>query len=207
MSPPHGRRRRASRGVGDGHTAGSFPGGADALRRRLPDTQADPESAAREICLRLLATAPRTRAQLGDALRRRDIPDEVADAVLGRFTDVGLIDDDAFARAWVQSRHVGRGLARRALAAELRMRGVAEETVDDAVETLQPEHEEAAARELVARRLAATRDLDAPRRTRRLVGVLARKGYSPELSYRIVREALEGEGHDVDQLPEPPAEL
>lgn len=162
---------------------------------------ADPESVAREICLRLLSLSPRTRAQLADELRRRDVPDEVAEAVLSRFTDVGLIDDAAFSQAWVQSRHLGRGLARRALAAELRQRGVAEDTVDEAIEKLDPDQEEATARELVAKRLAGTRGLDPAKRMRRLVGVLARKGYPPGLAYRVVKAALADEGARVDDLP------
>jgi regulatory protein len=157
---------------------------------------------AREICLRLLSFAPRTRAQLADALRRRGVSDAVAERVLGRYSEVGLIDDEAFARAWVQSRHVGRGLARRALAAELRRRGVADETVEEAVRDLRPEQEEAAARELIARRLPATCGLDPAKRMRRLMGVLARKGYSGGLSYRLVREALEAEG--AEELPAAP---
>jgi regulatory protein len=162
---------------------------------------ADPESVAREICLRLLAGAPRTRAQLADAMKRKDVPGDVAERVLGRFSDVGLIDDAAFAQAWVQSRHFGRGLARRALAAELRRRGVAHDTVDEAVETLDPDQEERTARELVDRRLSGTRGLDPAKRMRRLVGVLARKGYPPGLAYRVVKEALAEEGADVDDLP------
>lgn len=155
---------------------------------------ADPEAVAREVCLRLLALSPRTRAQLADALRRKNVPDSVSEQVLGRFTEVGLIDDEAFAQAWVRSRHVGRGLAGRALAAELRRRGVADETVRDAVAELTPEQEETAARELIARKLAATTGLDSVKRTRRLVGVLARKGYPAGLAYRVVREALAAEG-------------
>ena len=162
----------------------------------------DPEKWAREICLRALERGPRTRAQLADALRRKGVPDEVAEGVLGRFTEVGLIDDEAFAQAWVQSRHAGRGLARRALAAELRRRGVAPETVDEAVETLDPEQEERTARRLIARKVAATRGVEPGRRMRRLVGVLARKGYPPGLAYRVVREALEEDGADVEDLPE-----
>ena len=130
------------------------------------------------------------------------VPDDVAEQVLGRYTEVGLIDDVAFARAWVQSRHAGRGLARRALASELRRRGVADETVNDAVEELEPAQEEAAARALVAKRMAATRGLDPVKRTRRILSVLARKGYSGGLAYRLVREALEEEG--VEDLPEVP---
>ncbi|TDD31277.1 regulatory protein RecX [Actinomadura sp. KC06] len=164
----------------------------------------DPEGAAREVCLRLLSGAPRTRAQLADALRRKDIPDDVAERVLGRFSDVGLIDDEAFAQAWVQSRHTGRGLAKRALAAELRRRGVADETVKDAVEALDPAQEEQTARALVVRKLASTVGVEPTKRMRRLVGMLARKGYSPGLSYRIVREALAEEGTDPEALPDDP---
>lgn len=162
----------------------------------------DPEARARELCLRLLSASPRTRAQLASALRRKDIPDEVAERVLSRFTDVGLIDDEAFARAWVQSRHAGRGLARRALAAELRRRGVAEGTVDEAVESLDPAEEEETARALVHRRLPATRGADPAKRMRRLVGMLARKGYPPGLSYRVVKEALAEEGTDLETIPD-----
>ncbi|MFG2014110.1 recombination regulator RecX [Actinomadura geliboluensis] len=164
----------------------------------------DPEARAREVCLRLLSASPRTRAQLADALRRKDVPDDVADRVLARFTDVGLIDDEAFAQAWVQSRHSGRGLAKRALAAELRRRGVADDTVNEAVETLDPAQEEETARALVVRKLPATRGADPAKRMRRLVGMLARKGYPPGLSYRVVREALADEGTDPDSVPAPP---
>ncbi|GAA3755066.1 regulatory protein [Spinactinospora alkalitolerans] len=162
----------------------------------------DPEARARGVCLRLLTSAPRTRAQLAQALRRRDIPEDVAESVLGRFSDAGIIDDAAFAEAWVDSRHAGRGLGRRALAAELRHRGVAEETVRDAVDELSPEQEETAARRLVRRKLAATRGKDTDVRVRRLMGMLARKGYSAGLAYRLVREELEAEGAQVE-LPEP----
>ncbi|MFC6881083.1 MULTISPECIES: regulatory protein RecX [Actinomadura] len=156
------------------------------------------------MCLRLLASSPRTRAQLADALRRKEIPDDVAEGVLGRFTDVGLIDDVAFAQAWVRTRQAGRGLAKRALASELRRRGVDAETVNDAVEEVTPEDEEQAARDLIARKLRATRGVDPAKRMRRLVGVLARKGYSPGLAYRVVKEALAEEGADVDEFAEDP---
>ncbi|MEV7807826.1 recombination regulator RecX [Microbispora sp. NPDC088329] len=163
---------------------------------------ADPEAVARAICLRLLTMAPKTRAQLADALRKRDVPDEAANAVLERFSEVGLIDDEAFAAAWVSSRHAGRGLARRALAQELRQRGVAEETVKDAVGRLDPDEEAETARTLVERKLAATRGVEPRARMRRLVGMLARKGYSPGLAFRVVREAIEAEGSPADGLPD-----
>jgi regulatory protein len=163
---------------------------------RATDPDADPEAIARQICLRLLAAAPRTRAQLADALRRRRVPQQAAEAVLGRFADVKLIDDNLFASAWVESRHHGRGLSGRALAAELRHRGVQTADIEAAVGKLGPEQEAATARALIAGRLAGTRGQPLPARIRRLVGVLARKGYPQALAYRVVREALEQEGLD-----------
>jgi len=154
----------------------------------------DPEEAARQICLRLLGAGPRTRAQLAAALRRRRVPDEVAEAVLGRFAEVRLIDDAAFARAWVETRHHGRGLARRALSAELRQRGVAAEEVRAAVGTLGDQEEITTARRLVAKRAEASRGRPLAARVRHLIGMLARKGYPPGLAYQVVREALEREG-------------
>nr|WP_062340839.1 regulatory protein RecX [Herbidospora sakaeratensis] len=147
------------------------------------------------MCLRLLTLAPRTRAQLSEALLKREIPPDVAERVLERFSEVGLIDDQAFAAMWVSSRHHGRGLARRALAQELRHRGVEEDMVKEAVEQLDPDEEVETARRLVARKLGSTRG-DARARTRKLVGMLARKGYPPGLAFRIVREALEAEGEE-----------
>ncbi len=127
---------------------------------------ADPEAVARLICLRLLTAAPRTRAQLADALRRRGVPADAAESVLSRFTEVGLIDDATFAAAWVESRHHGRGLGRRALAAELDRRGVERGDIDAAVEQLSTETERATALALVERRLASTAGPPRPRGSR-----------------------------------------
>ena len=189
-------------------------GGHDAAGPADDAGEADPETVARLICLRMLTVAPRTRAQLATALSRRGVPEEAAEAVLGRFADVKLIDDATFASAWVESRHHGRGLSGRALAAELRDRGVASGDIQAAVARLDPEQEVATARALVASRLAGTRGQPTPTRVRRLIGVLARKGYSQALAYRLVREALEQEGVDLaaagldlsDAPDEPPEE-
>jgi regulatory protein len=169
------------------------------------DAEPDPESIARAIALRKLSAAPQTRAQLDDAMRRRGVPDVVRDRVLDRFGDVGLIDDAMFAQAWVESRHSGRGLARRALAFELRRRGVEPSIVDHALATLPADQEERTARALVAAKLASTRALEPATRTRRLAGMLARKGYPPGLAFLVVRDALASEGIAEDQLPPEPA--
>ncbi len=155
------------------------------------DAPADPESVARLICLRMLTAAPRTRAQLADALSRRGVPGDAAETVLSRFAEVGLIDDAMFASAWVESRHHGRGLGRRALATELTRRGVSRDDVTAAVDQLSDETERATALALVERRLASTAGQPYQARIRRLVGMLARKGYSAEVAFSVVREALD----------------
>ncbi|MGQ0630254.1 MAG: regulatory protein RecX [Sporichthyaceae bacterium] len=154
----------------------------------------DPYERAREICLIQLSHGPRTAVQLARVLTRKGIDDEVAEQILGRLTEVGLIDDEAFARAWVQSRHTGRGLARRALAHELRTRGVDQGVIAVAVADLDPEQELATARALAIKRLASTQGLETAARYRRVASVLARKGYSEAVAYRVIREALEAEG-------------
>ncbi|MFJ8629132.1 recombination regulator RecX [Streptomyces sp. NPDC093568] len=190
-----GRRRR-------GRTEPSGEdGGASSLSRAEERTPpADPVEQARAICLRLLTGTPRTRKQLADALRKREIPDDAAEEVLSRFEEVGLINDSAFADAWVESRHHGRGLARRALAQELRTKGVDSTLIDAAVAQLDSEQEEATARELVDRKLRSTRGLDRDKRLRRLAGMLARKGYPEGMALRVVRQALEEEGEDTEFL-------
>ncbi|MER6997472.1 recombination regulator RecX [Streptomyces sp. NPDC000410] len=199
--PP--RRPRRARAEPSVTRRTEWPGDSpDSSRAEKELSPQEPAERARAICLRLLTGTPRTRKQLRDALHKRDIPDDVAEEVLSRFEDVGLIDDAAFADAWVESRHHGRGLARRALARELRTKGVDPSVIDDAVGQLDSEREEATARELVARKLRATRGLDRDRRLRRLAGMLARKGYGEGMALRVVRQALEEEGEDTEGLDE-----
>ncbi|MFH9294777.1 recombination regulator RecX [Streptomyces sp. NPDC017520] len=206
-----GRRSRGGAGAGSGFgegagrraRSGTRSSGSPSSSRAEKGEPRDPVEQARNICLRLLTGTPRTRKQLADALRKREIPDEAAEEVLARFEDVGLIDDAAFAGAWVESRHHGRGLARRALVRELRTKGVDSTVIDEAVGRLDPDQEEETARELVARKLRSTRGLDRDKRLRRLAGMLARKGYGEGMALRVVRQALEEEGEDTEGLDEP----
>ncbi|MFF7528159.1 recombination regulator RecX [Streptomyces bobili] len=190
-----GRRRR-----GFGEPSAEDEDTSASSRAEKGESSGDPAERARAICLRLLTGTPRTRKQLADALSKREIPDDVAEEVLSRFEEVGLINDSAFADAWVESRHHGRGLARRALAQELRTKGVDSTLIDEAVAQLDSEREEATARELVARKLRSTRGLDRDKRLRRLSGMLARKGYPQGMALRVVRQALEEEGEDTEFL-------
>ncbi|GAA3724728.1 hypothetical protein GCM10022225_02070 [Plantactinospora mayteni] len=189
-----GRSRRGRSG-GSAAPSGRWPSGAAVPDDAAPDESTpataprDEAEQAREICLRQLAVRPRTRAELATALARRGISEEVAAQVLDRYDEVGIIDDAAFARAWVSSRHQGRGLARRALANELRQRGVDADTATEALGELDETTEAETARHLVDRKLrTATGSPEAV--FRRLVGMLARKGYPPGVAIRAVKDAL-----------------
>jgi regulatory protein len=184
-----GARRPADLGYDDLLNPDVVPGPPE-------DELGDPESVARGICLRALTGAPKTRQQLADLLVQRGVPDDAAATVLDRFVEVGLIDDAAFARAWVSSRQVGRGLARRALSAELRAKGVEPEVAAEAVSEVDDEDERAAARRLVERRMRAMHRLDRVTATRRLMGMLARKGYNGGLAAAVIREAFDSAGSD-----------
>lgn len=158
------------------------------------DVEPDQESVARAIALRLLTSSARSRSQLAEAMARKDVPDDVAQRVLDRFTEVGLIDDAEYARMVVRTRHAERGLSRRAIAVELRRRGIDDELAGEALEQVDSDDEETAARELVRRKLRSTAGLDAQTRTRRTFAALGRKGYPPGLVARLVREELEAVG-------------
>jgi regulatory protein len=171
---------------------------------------ADAEEVARKILLRRLSDRPRTRAELATALRRRAVPDDIAANLLDRFEEVGLIDDQEFARSWVQSRLTGKGLARRSLGAELRRKGVDPETVRQVLDDVDPDEEEAAARRLVRRKSRSMQQLDDTVKVRRLTSMLARKGYPPSVAFRVVREEQAGDdraeadwlaGDDVTDQP------
>ena len=159
---------------------------------------ADPESVARKILLDQLTGRARTRSELADKLAGRNVPDDVASRLLDRFEEVGLVDDAAFAREWVEQRQSGRGLAKRALAQELRRKGIDDEVAREALDEIDADDEVEVARALVRARLRSVRNLDRDKAVRRLVGMLARKGHSSGVAFRVVKEEL-----DLDQLEVP----
>ncbi|MDQ6687207.1 MAG: recombination regulator RecX [Actinomycetota bacterium] len=151
---------------------------------------ADPESVARKILLDQLTGRARSRSDLAKKLAQRNVPDEIGNALLDRFEEVGLVDDAAFAREWVDQRQAGRGLARRALAQELRRKGIDDEVAREALERVDDDDETESARMLVRRKLRSVRDLDEQVAVRRLAGMLARKGHSSSVAFRVAREEL-----------------
>jgi regulatory protein len=158
---------------------------------------------ARRILLARLTDQPRTRSELAGFLAAKNVPDDVAARLLDRFTEVGLIDDAAYARAWISSRLTGRGLARRALASELRRKGVPDEIAREALDEIDPDDEVEAAHRLVRRKLPGMARLPPDVRTRRLVAMLARKGFPAGVAFAVVRSEL-AEASELVECLEPP---
>lgn len=100
----------------------------------------------------------------------------------------------------MRSRHAYQGLARTALVAELKRKGVDAEVAAQAAGEIDRESEEQRARELVRKRLRTMTALDEQTATRRLLGTLARKGYPQGLAYTVVREELRNAGADSTPL-------
>lgn len=169
------------------------PSGEEPAGHQGDDPDADPVSVARAVALRQLTMAPRSRAELEQKMATKGVEREVAAQVLDRLTEVGLVDDEAYAGMLVRSRQVTRGLARRGLQQELRSKGVDDDVARAALAEVTDEDERATAEALVARRLRVTRGLDRPVRERRLLGLLARKGYGGGVARAVVREALDAD--------------
>jgi regulatory protein len=154
------------------------------------DIESDPENVARLIVLRRLDAQPRTRVELERYLTTKGIPEDVTAKVLDRFTEVGLIDDRAYAEGWVRSRHGSRGLGRRAVAQELRRKGVAEDVIAEALDPIDEEMERSRARELAESRFPQVVGLPYPTQVRRLMGALTRRGYDVGLASVVVRDVI-----------------
>jgi regulatory protein len=167
----------------------------------LDEPDADAETVAQTIALRKLTAQARTRHELDRALQRKNVPDEVAASVLDRLEEVGLVDDQAFAQDWVESRQRRRHLSRSALRRELQAKGVDRDHVDAALATVDTSDELTAARALVAKKSGASRGLAPLVRHRRLAAALARRGFGSGIIATVLGELSEELGENPNDEP------
>src|SRR3954447_4883931 len=153
------------------------------------------EEQARNLCLRLLTARARTRAELEGQLAKRGYPDDVSGRALDRLVQVGLIDDVDFAEQWIRSRRLNAGKGKRALAAELRTKGVDDDVITAALAGIDAEAERDRAEQLVRDKLRREKlgEDDDSKLARRLVGMLARRGYSQTMAFDVVKGELANE--------------
>ena len=202
-------RRESSEPVAASQGPDGVAGDETGRRQGARGVPQDPEARARGLVLDSLSRSARTRGQLTDLLARKEVPEEIAESVLDRFTELGLVDDAAYAEAFTRSRHEHKGLGSRAIAFELRRRSVPDELVQEAVSVLDSEQERKTAFRLARERQARMAGLPREVQARRLAGFLARKGYGGDVVGGAVREALanaqaatdnEDDGFDPEEL-------
>ncbi|WP_425466506.1 regulatory protein RecX [Prauserella muralis] len=188
--------RASAGGLDNSNTSHAEPRKSTEPRK---DTDAEWKKA-KDVCFNLLAVRPRTRDELRTALRRKGFDDELCESLLGKLDNAGLVDDAAFAEMWVRSRHNRQGLARRALVAELKRKGVDGAVAAEAAGEIDRDAEEEQARRLVRKKMRSMLSVDEQTATRRLLGMLARKGYPQGLSYAVVRDELRNAGAESTML-------
>ncbi|OUM40783.1 hypothetical protein B8W74_12455 [Arthrobacter agilis] len=191
-----GRRSSTTRRTGAGARAGRSGADAEAGSSEPPAAKSDEDwsSLARAVALRQLALGARSRHQLQGKLTEREVPPGIASALLDRFEEVQLIDDAEFARMWVRTRVAAKALSRSSLRRELAEKGIAADLAEDALGQLTDEEELEQARTVIRRKLRGSVDLTdrgvRDKEIRRLVGVLARKGYNPGSAFAIVKDVI-----------------
>jgi regulatory protein len=149
-------------------------------------------SSAYDAALRLLGVRARSQAEIRKRLHDKDFPSSEVESVVGRLHAAGLLDDADFAAQWVHSRHRHSGKGRTALRHELRQKGVADPLIEQALDQVDDDAERERAAELLHRKTARLSAADVAEReqrdkhVRRLVAMLARRGYSPSLAMNLV---------------------
>lgn len=171
---------------------------SDPMLEQLPE--ADPAAIARAIVLRKLSASAKTRAELEKALAERNVPADIATAILNRFAEVGLIDDQMYAAVFARSRHEHNGLAARAISYQLAHKGIGQSEIETAVADLTPEVEAAAAIKLAEKKLKSLRNVDTTKKLERIVGFLGRKGYSASICYSAAKQVLKEDADKQDLI-------
>ena len=155
-----------------------------------------------EAAAQFLAVRPRSVAETSRRLRHLGYPDPLVETVVTQLVEIGYLDDELFARAWVESRDRSRPRGEIALRRELATRGVARDVVDGALgersSTAAGEPaDRAAARALLGRRRASMeREADPIRRRNKAYALLARNGFDPQTCREITAEFISGEDSD-----------
>lgn len=144
---------------------------------------------------RWLALRPRTEKEMAERLIDGGFHPGVVEATVARLKELGLVDDHAFARQWVEERAGRKGVGRSLLVAELRSKGIEPEVADAAVAEAGLD-ETARARAVAAGHLNKVRGLPVARQAARIQSVLLRRGFEPEVAEEAIKAVLPPEGWD-----------
>lgn len=167
-------------------------------RARQESPTTDPAERARSLALSMLDRAPRSAADLRARLIAKETPPDVADGIVARYIEVGLLDDASLAATIARTRQAERGQAPRVIAAELRRKGFGEQDIEAALEPITDEVQWESARTLAEFKWNKMAGLDAEVRVRRLSGFLGRKGYPASMVFGLVRDLNRADSEAVE---------
>jgi regulatory protein len=156
----------------------------------------DEQERAYEQALRFLRYRPRSQAEVERYLRRKRFAEEIVTHVMARLQEAGYLDDEAFARFWVENRQRFRPRSRRALGIELRQKGVEQDIIQEVVGE---QDDEEAAWQAVEARLSRWRGLNEEQLQRKLNDFLGRRGFAHETIRAVYRRARQILRHTDDQ--------
>jgi regulatory protein len=135
----------------------------------------------------------KTRHELFTKIKNKGITDDVANEILAKYEELGYIDDKKFAENFIYSKQKYEKLGKRSIGYKLKFKGVAQEIIDEALLDVDEEEEEDNARLLLERKMRSTKKLEPHKRITNLASMLARKGYSSSVAFKLAKEAVEAE--------------
>lgn len=201
-SQASGVRAPRKGGNGSAGMGGQGPSWKQKVRADRAAEEADPYTRAKTIVYNQLAYSAKTRGQLRKKLQSEGFEAELIEPLLDKFEAAKLIDDAEYAETFVRQKSRTKKLSRAALRRELAERGVRGEEAENALAQRTDEQEREDAAELVRKKLRPGMDLsdraEKDRVTRRLLGMLARRGYSSSVSMSVIREELAAYGAEDD---------
>ena len=203
-SRAHGSQSGSSqRGNTTSQLESNVPSWKQKVRAARAAEETDPYTRAKTIVYNQLAYSAKTRGQLRKKLQAEGFDAELIEPLLDKFEAAKLIDDAEYAQSFVAQKSRTKKLSRAALRRELAERGVRGEEAENALAQRTDEQEREDAAELVRKKLRPGMDLsdraEKDRVTRRLLGMLARRGYSSSVSMSVIREELAAYGAE-DEL-------
>ena len=208
-SPKDGSRARGSQpggsqvGSASSPSESNVPSWKQKVRAARAAEETDPYTRAKTIVYNQLAYSAKTRGQLRKKLQAEGFDAELIEPLLDKFEAAKLIDDAEYAQTFVAQKSRTKKLSRAALRRELAERGVRGEEAENALAQRTDEQEREDAAELVRKKLRPGMGLndraEKDRVTRRLLGMLARRGYSSSVSMSVIREELAAYGAE-DEL-------
>jgi regulatory protein len=147
------------------------------------------EERARNIVLKMLERGPKTSFEIAAALEKHEIPTEIANQLIERFSEVELIDDAAYAEQIAEASRRTKGLARSAVKRKLADKGLDRQIIDQVASDISDEDELSVAIDVAVKRLGQLAKLAPEVRNRRLIGFLQRRGFGSGTVFAAIREA------------------